>query len=467
MGCKKKIYQFRPKETPQEVEVQKTKTETESVSVTSVSIERDVRQMLADKISGTLVGLWLLIPEHLRLGTWDLLMSWSQTINSAALYPRLALQLIHESVLCLNGIRKKRSLRHKGFEVLNGLPFVAHDTEIHQLLDQHSMADANALQCSLGQLRYTSGHYPSTVVLVDPHRIQTWTKRHLPLNKTQSNAPTRKTLQTFFAIDSQSGQPLACGMGSSAVTISQATIPLVEQLTQILPHSALIIGDGEHFTGEILSHLTQHEQFSFLFPIPQHQTVVKQLPNLTYQRVWAAYAVAEWEYPIPKQLKKVRVIVQRTGEQPDNYNYKPFATTSNLPAADLMTELFPERWNIEEFFCTEAAMGWKRASTLNLNIRFNKMSLGLISQAVVHQFRQNLPPELSNATATNLAEKVFSRIDGDIRVKDDTIIVTLYNAPNEAFFKEQYTNLPQKLTASGVNPKIPWLYDLKLDFRFK
>lgn len=467
MGCKKKIYQFRPKEEPQEVEVQKTKTSTESVKVTSVSVERDVRQMLADKISGTLIGLWLLIPEHLRLGTWDLLMSWGQTINSTALSPRLALQLIHESALCLNGIRKKRSLRHKGFEALNGLPFVAHDAEVHQLLDQHTMADANALQCSLGQLRNACGHYPSAVVLVDPHRIKTWTQRHLPLNKAQSNAPTRKTLQTFFAIDSQSGQPLACGMGSSAVTISQATIPLVEQLAQILPNPALIIGDSEHFTGEILSHFTQQEQFSFLFPMPKHKSVVKQLPGLAYQRLWAAYAVAEWEYPIPKQSKKVRVVVQRTGEQPDKYNYKPFTTTSNLPAAKLMNELFCKRWNIEEFFCTEAAMGWDRASTLNLNIRFNKMSLGLISQAVVHQFRQKLPPELRNFTATSLAEKVFSRIDGDIRVKNGTIIVTMYNAPIDSFFKEQYTNLPQKLSNSGVNPKIPWLYDLKLDFRFK
>lgn len=432
-----------------------------------MSIERDVRQTLAEKISGTLVGLWLLIPEHLDLGTWNLLMSWSQATHSAALFPRLALQVIHESVLCLNGIRQKRSLRHKGFEALNGLPFVAHDSTVHQLLDQHSIADANALQCQLGQLRYASGHYPSRVILIDPHRIKTWTKRNTPLNKANTKAPTRKTVQTFFSIDSKSSQPLACSMGSSAVTTSQATPPLVERLAEIYPGQALIIGDGEHFTGEILSYMKQQQQFSFLFPIPQHQAVAQKLPHLKYQRVWAAYAVAEWEYPIPKQSELVRVVVQRTGEQPGKFKYKPFATTSTLPAPELMTELFPERWNIEEFFCTEAAIGWKRASTLNWNIRFNRMSLGLIAQAVIHQFRQKLPPDLKNATAESLAEKVFSRIDGDIRVKDETIIVTLYNAPCEGFFKEHYTNLPQKLAAAGVNPKIPWLYDFKIDFRFK
>ena len=166
--------------------------------VNSVSIERDVRQMLAEKISGTNVGLWLLVPEHLRLGSWDLLMAWSGSQAANLLEPRLALQMVHESALCRTGIRRKRSLRHKGFETLNGLPFVATDFSMHQLLDRHTVAEAESLQIALGQLRYVAGHYPSTTVLLDPHRIQSWTQRNVPFNKEKKNAATRKTIQTFF-----------------------------------------------------------------------------------------------------------------------------------------------------------------------------------------------------------------------------------------------------------------------------
>jgi hypothetical protein len=38
------------------------------------SLERGVRQILADKVTGSHLGLWLLVPEHLRLGSWDLLL---------------------------------------------------------------------------------------------------------------------------------------------------------------------------------------------------------------------------------------------------------------------------------------------------------------------------------------------------------------------------------------------------------
>lgn len=58
-------------------------------------------------------------------------------------------------------------------------------------------------------------------------------------------------------------------------------------------------------------------------------------------------------------------------------------------------------------------------------------------------------------------------MDGDVRVKDDTIIVTYYNDYQKLGLKKHYENLPEKLSREGINPKIPWLYDYKLDFRFK
>jgi len=48
-----------------------------------------------------------------------------------------------------------------------------------------------------------------------------------------------------------------------------------------------------------------------------------------------------------------------------------------------------------------------------------------------------------------------------------TIVVTLYNPPNAPLLKSHYEHLPEKLAREGVNPQIPWLYNFKIDFRFK
>ena len=99
MASKKKLYKFRPKDNEQKIETHFAKEQKKTLSVNYISVERDVRQMLADKISGTLVGLWLLLPEHLRLGTWDLLTAWAGSSAPNAIQPRLALQMVHESAL--------------------------------------------------------------------------------------------------------------------------------------------------------------------------------------------------------------------------------------------------------------------------------------------------------------------------------------------------------------------------------
>ena len=112
-------------------------------------------------------------------------------------------------------------------------------------------------------------------------------------------------------------------------------------------------------------------------------------------------------------------------------------------------------------------MGFDRASTFNLNIRYGKMSLALLAQAATCELRKKLPKPYSRWNSTHLAEAVFTKMDGDIRVKDNTIIVTCYNVPKELNLHNQYQDLPARLIAHGIDPRMPWLYNYKLDFRFK
>lgn len=132
-----------------------------------------------------------------------------------------------------------------------------------------------------------------------------------------------------------------------------------------------------------------------------------------------------------------------------------------------MTLDFPRRWHVEEFFNANQALGWKRAGTANLHIRYGQMTLALLAQAAIHQVRTRLGEPVCGWDANHLAKDFFRGLEGDVRVQKDTIIVTYYNAPHASQWRAHYENLPYQLRQENINPQVPWLYGFKLDFRFR
>ena len=428
-------------------------------------MEQLFRESLSKKICGTLVGLWFLAAEHLRLGNWDLIKGYTGCAD-ADIEPRIAMQIVNEAALCSNRIRRSNYISHQGFELLNGLGFLVTDKQVHDLLDKHTVIEAQSLQETLAVIRSNNGHYKGDLIAMDPHRIVSTSQRIMPKKKKQPEEPARKMLQTFFALDTQTGQPIGCGIGSPGANTTKATIDLLN-MVKMVSKNALILADKEHFTEYLIRSIDQNSDFEFLVPAISTERIQKIERSQTYQRKWAGYAIAETMFNFDGHKEKYRLISQREGETTRNYVYKSFLTLSGKPATVLLSEMYQERWSIEDFFNFDGAMGFDRASTFNLNIRYGKMSLALLAQAATYQFRQKLPKPYNRWNSTHLADAVFTKIDGDIRVKDDTIIITCYNAPKELNLHNHYQNLPAKLISEGINPKVPWLYDYKLDFRFK
>lgn len=438
-----------------------------------LTVERGVRQILADKISGNLVGLWLLTPEHLRLGTWDLLRGWSGP-STSDLSSRLALQLVHEAALGIVHLRTARTLSQKGFEVLNGLPFVASDQSIHDLLSAHTVQQAEELQLALGCLRRARGHFQGRLLAIDPHRLPSSSKRQMPRYRDNSSIRPYKISAGFFCLDVETHQPLCFLLASSSMTVSQMTPRLLELSAAILNPSEqskpLVLADNEHYTQEILRSVSADTPFDLLVPMRNTRALMaslKAIPQESFQPRWAGWATTHRPFRFKQSEVTYCQLIQRSGENPQDFHCNAFLATSYRDEVIDLSINYPQRWHVEEFFNAYQDLGWKRAGTMNLNVRFGQMSMALIAQTACYQLRKRLGNPFASWDARHFASALFRGIDGDIRVSDNTIIVTLYNAPNPDLLKKHYENLPQILEHEGVDPRIPWLFNYKLDFRFR
>ena len=432
--------------------------------------------MLADKISGNQLGIWLLLPEHLRLGTWDLMRSWSG-LPPDRVQPRLALHLVNEAAMCLCSYRQGRTLSQKGFELANGLPFVPSDLALHDLLASHTVQEAQQLQIALGKLRRAGGHFAGTLLALDPHRMTSYSKRQMRRHRFSSEHKPAKMAQTFFLLDCQTHQPVCFSLSSSAQSVAQASPQLLHMAAQILgasPAAAtkpLILADKEHYSQELFASVRQEGVFDLLCALPAYSNCVQrwsQVPAAQFTEHWPGYATARVPYHFQAEPQAgYHEYVQRSGLRAQDFQYQGFLGTAPLSQVPVLTHDYPQRWHVEEFFKFNQALGWHRAGTLNLNIRYGHLTMVLVAQAALHQLRKRLGAPFMQWDATHMARNLFEGLEGDVRVEKQTIVVTRYHPPNASLLREHYEHLPEKLARDGVNPEIPWLYNFKLDFRFR
>jgi len=422
---------------------------------------------------GNLAGVWLLVPELLRLGAWDLVCGWTgQSPKSVG--PRLALQLIQEAALCRTGLRHRRTLNQRIFELANGLPFLASDMAVHELLGARSVADSLRFQVALGKIRRASSHFRGRLLAIDPHRVRSFTKRHMRLHRRDARERPTKTAQTFFVLDVDTGQPICFTTGTSARTTAVAAEELLKLASEILDPKAketLVLADSEHFTAELLDKVKTETVFDLLVPMPNRpglRSKLRALPPEVFRPRWAGYATAKLAYtPQDSQAGPFYQFVQRQGERPEEYSFNAFLGTRDGDEVEQLAEDFPKRWHVEEFFNAHQALGWNRAGTCNLNIRYGQMTMALVAQAASDQLRKRLAPTTASWDARHMATAYFGGLEGDVRVQDQTILVTYYNAPDADRLRAHYENLPAKLRAEKIDPRVPWLYGFELDFRFR
>ncbi len=296
--------------------------------------QRGFREILTQKVSATSAGLWLLIPEYLRLGTWDILKAWTGKTDSD-LDPRIAMQLVNEPALCINRIRKKNALGHQGFQLANGMGRLLADEQVHLLLNNHTMKDAQQMLVNLGIQRQLLGHCPGESIAIDPHRIISTSKRIMSKKKKEPSLPSQKMIQAFFCVDSQSGQPIMCTMSSSGMPTTRATKELLSLTEPIVRNKPLLLADKEHFTQELLCYVKESSCFDILTPVLNTRKLKNLLQHLEYTPLWAGFAMAESVYTFNNTKKQFRLLAQRTGERQEDYCYSAFITTSEKDAQTL------------------------------------------------------------------------------------------------------------------------------------
>jgi len=137
-----------------------------------------------------------------------------------------------------------------------------------------------------------------------------------------------------------------------------------------------------------------------------------KVPAAHFIEHWPGYATALEPYHFKVQPEALyHEYVQRSGSRKEDHYYQGFLCTAQRAQIPTLAQGYPQCWHVEEFFKFNQALGWHRAGTLNLNVRYGHLTLVLIAQAVIHQLRQRLGSPFIQWDATHLARHLFEGLE--------------------------------------------------------
>src|SRR3954469_26080004 len=91
--------------------------------------------------------------------------------------------------------------------------------------------------------------------------------------------------------------------------------------------------------------------------------------------------------PRPSATAHVAFVGAAVREPPAECKFNAFLCTAERDELQALSDDYPKRWHVEEVFNSEQALGWERAGTQNLNVRYGHMTMALLAQAALRERR--------------------------------------------------------------------------------
>ena len=450
----------------EEIEVLDSACKARKIVVTRHGIEHDVSAVIKRGLTTTSAGGFFFIPYMLQLGAHHLVASLGEAKQQGIPNERLALGIVFESIFGFTaGIRAVDSVSRVDFGLLAGLPFLPSVSTQYRFLQDVSVQDGLDFQTKLGKQLISLGQItPGSPVNVDGHNIKTFSRKGMKLSFLTKEDRYGKAIRTFYTQDQESKKPLIALAAYSGTTVSQVTRQLAAQTRDVLGRNFFMVADKEWYCGQLIQELHKQCGVSVLTPVKSTTKSKKEFDTIPldkyehtlYGNIATLYTtMTNFDSPLRLLLKR-----RRDG--------KYFALIT--PAAEMTAEtampVYTKRWRIENFFAENAFLGMDRLPSMNLNAIQTMLSLRMFAYHVMDNFRYDLGHPYRNHTPELIHREFVDGIQGRVQLRNDVLEVSVYGFQHQAAVESILTSSDKKLEQANVDPRIPWLGNRRLRFKF-
>lgn len=436
------------------------------MQVTRHGIEHDLTAMLKRGITTSSAGGFFFIPYLLQMKTHDYLGEMGSPKQEGIPKESLGLAVIFESLFgYTKGIRAIDSVSKADFGLLFGLPFLPSPSTEYRYLQDISVKESLDFQVAMNSRLVELGQISTEgPVNIDGHNVKTYSRKEMKRSYLTKEERYGKAIRTFYTQDQHSGKPLIALAAYSGTTVSQVTQRISDLTQSILKKDFIMVADKEWYCGQLINELHEKNGISLLVPAKRSKKRIAEFESVP----WDAYEktiegnIATLFTSMQDYNGSLRLFLKK---QPDG-KYFALLTPHDQTTKEIAMPVYTKRWDVEIFFGQNDYLGINQFPSLNLNAIQAVLSLRLVAFNVMDNFRTDLGGEHVSKTPELIHRHFLDGVQGRIQLRSDMITVNIYGFKYDRDVASLFSNLDTKLSNAGVDPRIPWLGNRRLEFKF-
>jgi hypothetical protein len=430
-------------------------------------MEKELEERLRSGFISPYVGGMFLVPYHLQLGSWELLSTLLPDKIGGIPPQKLGLQVIHHSLYGIKGTRELDELRESSCGLLSGLPFICSPVSESRFLNQIPTDHSEEFLLEMGKRQKQLGYLKGNIVNTDGYSIRSFSRMHMPKSYLSKEKIYDKSIRTFWTQDQETKNPIFLKASYSGTTVSMAIPDLMDKTLEILGNPFLSAMDKEHFGGALLSQLDERG-IRVLLPMRNSTKRLKEMESIDasqFRRRFEGRRLADVftylkDYPDP--LRFLVLKVREGGET----KYVGFITNEVNATARALLKIYRKRWRIENLFSECDFLGFNLLVSTNLNAITANLALKLMAFNLMSAFRNDLGGEFLAMTPDLIHRHFLRNVQGKVKLHGDYIRVHVFGFEHQDAVRPLLDNLQAKLFKNGIDPRIPWLNNHRICFKF-
>lgn len=432
-------------------------------------ISKNLLELLTAGVDTYFGGLFLLIPFLLQIKVWDLAgMLWPfKGKGSKGLTPtQVFLALFFTALGGLKNLNRVRNIQDTGLFLAAGLPKVPSAATLHRYLDSLNEKCLPGVKLKTARLLKRIGLIRGRIINIDIHASEYFGKQALPKGRHGTKRKAVKCWCTMVAHDQDTNNPILHETYLRHLNPFEVLPGFIARIRSVVggaPWFTLVF-DREFFKVEFFAQLTRMPKTKFITLAKNYKTVVEQLeavPESAFKKLCEGKELAATYLHVtdcPARLRLILIKLLDTGK------LIGIITNDEKTQPDMLVLRYARRWRIENFFKDVNAL-------LKLDhlpgIRQPKIDgmfyIKFLVFSMFNYLRQQLGGQFASMNIESMFESLFHK-KARLKIENDCLVVRFSYFKGQETIVERYRYLNEKLRYQNIDPRVPWLESLKLEF---